>query len=86
MTPATTNALPALAGRRSARVVARSLFALTKPRLAVYSHICLPTADARDLLAATRKTYSGPLEVGEDLMVIDVGETVRARRPVHPSP
>ena len=34
MTPATTNVLPAaLAGRRSARVVARSLFALTKPRI-----------------------------------------------------
>jgi heme o synthase len=33
VTPATTNVLPALAGRRSARVVARSLFALTKPRI-----------------------------------------------------
>jgi protoheme IX farnesyltransferase len=33
VTPATTNALPALAARRSARVVARSLFALTKPRI-----------------------------------------------------
>jgi heme o synthase len=33
VTPATTNALPALAGRRSARVVARSLLALTKPRI-----------------------------------------------------
>ena len=33
MTPATTSALPALAGRRSVRVVARSLFALTKPRI-----------------------------------------------------
>jgi protoheme IX farnesyltransferase len=33
VTPATTNALPALAGRRSVRVVARSLFALTKPRI-----------------------------------------------------
>ena len=32
MTPAT-EALPAIAGRRSARVVARSLFALTKPRI-----------------------------------------------------
>src|SRR5262249_56426284 len=30
---ATGNALPALAGRRSVRVVARSLFALTKPRI-----------------------------------------------------
>ncbi len=33
MTPATANALPAVAGRRSARVVARSLVALTKPRI-----------------------------------------------------
>jgi heme o synthase len=33
VTPATTNALPAVAGHRSARVVARSLFALTKPRI-----------------------------------------------------
>jgi protoheme IX farnesyltransferase len=33
VTPATTNVLPALAGRRSVRVVARSLFALTKPRI-----------------------------------------------------
>jgi heme o synthase len=32
VTPAT-DALPAIAGRRSARVVARSLFALTKPRI-----------------------------------------------------
>jgi len=33
VTPATTGALPALAGRRSVRAVARSLFALTKPRI-----------------------------------------------------
>jgi heme o synthase len=33
VTPATTSALPALTGRRSVRVVARSLFALTKPRI-----------------------------------------------------
>ena len=33
MTPAATNVLPALAGRRSVLVVARSLFALTKPRI-----------------------------------------------------
>jgi heme o synthase len=33
VTPATTNALPAIAGRRSPGVVARSLFALTKPRI-----------------------------------------------------
>jgi ribonuclease Z len=65
---------------------AGQVFARTKPRLAVYSHVCLPTADAGDLLAATRKTYSGPLEVGEDLMVIDVGEKVSTRRPAPPAP
>jgi len=33
VTPATANALPAVAGRRSVRAVARSLVALTKPRI-----------------------------------------------------
>jgi ribonuclease Z len=58
---------------------AGDVFTRTKPRLAVYSHICLPTATARDLLGPTRKTYSGPLEVGEDLMVIEVGDTITVR-------
>jgi ribonuclease Z len=31
----------------------------------------------------TRKTYSGPLEVGEDLMTIEIGEQARVRRPGH---
>jgi len=38
--------------------------------------------DARGLVAQTRKTYSGPLEVGEDLMSIEIGDTVE----VHPAP
>jgi ribonuclease Z len=38
-------------------------------------------ARAEDLIAPTRRTYQGPLEVGEDLMVIEVGERVRASRP-----
>jgi len=52
----------------------------------VYSHIVLPTATEQDLLPPTRKTYSGPLEVGEDLMVITVGEKVEVRRPDRVSP
>jgi ribonuclease Z len=52
-----------------------------KPKLAVYSHICLPTATDEDLLLPTRKTYTGPLQIGEDLMVIDVGDTIRVRKP-----
>ena len=60
---------------------AGEVFARTKPRLAVYSHIVLPIATEQDLIPPTRKTYSGPLEVGEDLMVIEVGETIEVRRP-----
>ena len=62
------------------------VFARTKPRLAVYSHICLPTATDQDLLPPTRKTYGGPLELGEDLMVIEVGEKIEARKPARSSP
>ena len=62
------------------------VFARTKPRLAVYSHICMPTATDQDLLPPTRKTYRGPLELGEDLMVIEVGEKIDARKPARSSP
>lgn len=65
---------------------AGEVFSRAKPRLAVYSHIVLPTANAEDLIPATRKTYSGPLEVGVDLMQIDVGERIEVRRPSHSSP
>ena len=56
------------------------------PRLAVYSHIILPTATEQDVVPQTRKTYAGPLELGEDLMVIEVGQKIEVRRPPHPSP
>src|SRR5215475_4157902 len=55
---------------------ARVVFAKTRPRLAVYSHIVQPDASEQDLLPPTRRTYSGAVEVGEDLMVILVGEVV----------
>jgi ribonuclease Z len=63
---------------------AGEVFARTKPKLAVYSHIVLPNATEQDLIPPTRKTYSGPLELGEDLMVIEVGERVEVRRPSKP--
>jgi len=65
---------------------AGEVFTKTKPRLAVYSHIVLPIATEQDLIPPTRKTYSGPLEVGEDLMVIEVGEKIEVRRPSRVSP
>lgn len=55
---------------------AGEVFARTKPRLAVYSHIVPPIAAEQDLIPPTRKSYPGPVVVGEDLMVIDVGEKV----------
>jgi len=65
---------------------AGEVFARTKPKLAVYSHIVLPGATEQDLIPATRKTYSGPLEVGEDLMVFEVGEKIEVRKPARQSP
>jgi ribonuclease Z len=59
---------------------AGEVFARTKPKLAVYSHICMPTALEQDLLPPTRRTYAGPLELGEDLMVIEVGDRINVRR------
>ena len=64
---------------------AGEVFSRTKPKLAVYSHIVLPTATEQDLIPPTRKTYAGPLELGEDLMVIEVGEKIAVRRPASPS-
>lgn len=65
---------------------AGEVFSRVKPRLAVYSHIVLPTATEQDLIPPTRKTYSGPLELGEDLMVIEVGDKIEVRRPARSSP
>jgi ribonuclease Z len=62
---------------------AGQIFARVKPKLAVYSHICMPGATEQDLVPATRKAYTGRLELGEDLMVIDVGETIDVRRSAH---
>lgn len=57
---------------------AGKIFSQVKPKLAVYSHIV--PFNAPDLVAHTRKTYSGPLEVGEDLMSIEIGDKVEVRR------
>jgi ribonuclease Z len=59
---------------------AGTVFSQVKPKLAVYSHIV--PFDAPELVAHTRKTYSGPLEVGEDLMSIEIGDRVE----VHHAP
>ena len=59
---------------------AGEVFAKTYPRLAVFSHIVQPSATEQDLIPLMRKTYQGRVEVGEDLMVIDVGQNIVVRR------
>jgi len=60
---------------------AGEVFTRVKPRLAVYNHLLLfGGAKPDDLIPATRKNYSGPLLVGEDLMRIEIGENVEARQ------
>jgi ribonuclease Z len=52
-----------------------TVFNRVKPRLAVYAH---GGADA--IAAEAHKTYPGPLEVGEDLMTIDIGDKIEVHR------
>jgi ribonuclease Z len=65
---------------------AGTVFERTKPQLAAYTHLVflaseqIPAASVDDLVAETRETYGGPLEVGEDLMSFEIGETVSVRR------
>jgi ribonuclease Z len=55
------------------------VFSRVKPKLAVYSHIVPPYVP--DVVPHTRKTYAGPLEVGEDLMSIEIGDKIEVHRP-----
>ena len=55
----------------------RYVFARTKPKLAVYTHILLfGDATSDDLIPATRPSYDGPLVVGADLMQFEIGDEV----------
>ena len=57
------------------------VFSRAQPKLAVFNHLLLfGGAKADDLIPMTRNNYRGPLEVGEDLMCIEIGDDVIARR------
>jgi ribonuclease Z len=56
------------------------IFTAAGPRLAVYSHIVPSPATAADLIEPTRRTWSGPLEVGFDLMQITIGDRIVVER------
>jgi ribonuclease Z len=61
---------------------AGSIFERVKPRLAVFSHY---NVDPAATLRLVRQTYAGPVEFGEDLMAIDIGNTISVRRFTPPS-
>jgi ribonuclease Z len=52
------------------------VFEKVKPRLAVLSHYA-PNAN---ILSLVRKTYAGPIELGEDELTIDIGASISVER------
>jgi ribonuclease Z len=62
------------------------VFAQTRPKLAAFTHIVqlasatIPPPSVEDMIAETRRAYDGPLEVGEDLMSFEIGDTVTVKR------
>jgi ribonuclease Z len=65
---------------------AGKVFARTRPKLAAFTHIVLirdektPPPTVEEIVAETRQSYDGPLEVGEDLMAFEIGDTITVRR------
>ena len=65
---------------------AGTIFERTKPKLAAFTHLVflgsehIPPASTEELVTEARRTYSGPLEVGEDLMSFEIGDLVSVRR------
>jgi ribonuclease Z len=62
------------------------VFSRAQPRLAAYTHLVLPASETilpatlADIIAETRTTYTGPLEMGEDLMSFEIGPAITVRR------
>ncbi|MBN1104006.1 MAG: MBL fold metallo-hydrolase [Deltaproteobacteria bacterium] len=57
------------------------VFARVNPGLAVYTHMVLFKVGREEIIERTRKTYAGPLVIGEDLMAFEIGEGIRVVRP-----
>jgi ribonuclease Z len=75
-----TEALEAVIAHHTTPEQAGEVFTRVQPRLAVYTHIIPVTSTGKDIIPQTRKTYNGPLEAGEDLMSIEIGEKITVRR------
>lgn len=68
------------AGHHTSPEEAGMVFSRIKPKLAAYSHIVLLETKVSELVARTRTTYEGPLEVGEDLLRFSIGDRVIAKK------
>lgn len=84
-----TDGAAGFAGPQGARILAHhtspqqagEVFAIARPRLAVYSHVIQwHGASDDDLLAQTRESYDGRVIVGEDLMRITVGDEIEVEQ------
>jgi ribonuclease Z len=60
---------------------AGEVFTRANPKLSVYTHMVLLKVTKEELVEQTRKTYNGPLEIGEDLMAFEIGEKITVIRP-----
>ena len=74
------------ATREQARIVAQhhtdgveagQIFERVKPKLAVFSHY---NVDPAVTLPLVRQTYAGPVQFGEDLMTLEIGDRVTVTR------
>lgn len=61
------------------------VFTQARPRLGVLTHLDNDPARIPELAAQIESTWSGDFVVAEDLMAIEIGETIRVLAPVAPS-
>ena len=59
---------------------AGEVFRHIKPKLAVFSHVPNAPGAADEIMTGTQGVYTGPVEMGEDLMTLDVGDRVQMQR------
>jgi ribonuclease Z len=66
---------------------AGKVFSATKPRLAVYTHVAIPPIDPSkpllttdEIITRTKKYFSGQVVVGQDLMIIEIGDSIEIKQ------
>lgn len=64
-----------IVARHTTAEQAAGIFSRVSPRLAVFSH----SPGTAAIVEQTKRSYSGRVEMGEDLMVIDIGDEVRVK-------